>query len=111
MKKFAWVLLASSLTMVGCAQRAPQQVVVVPNNTSTVAIANNAYLPSSLVVSPGQTVVWVNNDKIAHTVSGKHFNSGSIAPGQNYSHQFNQPGTYKYTCKFHPTMHGQIVVK
>jgi plastocyanin len=85
----------------------------------TITMSNREYRPAIIVITPGTTVTWVNRDPMAHTVTeGRHasatphgFNSGVIAAGQSWSETFRTPGTFAYTCTFHPDMNGYIVVK
>src|SRR5919109_1306808 len=72
------------------------------------------FLPSRLTVSQGDTVQWVNDDTVSHTVTALRFNSGLIWPqgsvyGQSsYAHKFDNPGTYAYFCQIHPYMSGVV---
>ncbi|MHB1923016.1 MAG: plastocyanin/azurin family copper-binding protein, partial [Chitinophagaceae bacterium] len=79
----------------------------------TVSIQNFSFSPSSLTISPGKTVKWVNNDQVSHTVTDDNatFNSGSIAPGGTYSHTFPAAGTVTYHCNFHTYMKASVVVQ
>jgi plastocyanin len=93
----------------------------------TISIANFAFMPQKLVVKPGTTVTWVNNDTVAHTVtsvtawsststprSGR-FDSGTINPGASFSYTFpaGVSGTFLYQCAVHvsiPQMHAEVIV-
>ena len=81
-------------------------------NSNTVSIKNMAFLPASLSVTSGTTVTWVNNDGIAHTVTADDgtFDSGSIAPGNSFTHTFNSVVTVNYHCSIHPMMTGAVTV-
>lgn len=82
--------------------------------TNKVDITNFSFSPSSLTVKVGDTVTWENMDSTAHTVTGVSAdgpNSGTLQKGQSYSFQFTKAGTYKYACKFHPSMTGTITVQ
>lgn len=73
----------------------------------------NIYNPTSRTVSVGTTVKWTNKDAYyTHTVTSNtgDFDSGVIAIGGTYSHQFTVAGTYPYHCTIH-SMSGQIVVQ
>ncbi len=79
-----------------------------------IQISNFAFVPSTLTIRKGDTVVWTNTDPVSHTVtsdSGSELNSALIPNGQNYSHTFNTAGTYSYHCSVHVTMKGQITVE
>jgi nitrite reductase (NO-forming)/hydroxylamine reductase len=79
---------------------------------ATVSIADLAYQPHTLVVATGATVTWQNNDAVAHTVTSGEgwFDSGQLAAGERFTHQFDQPGNFQYHCDNHASMEGVIVV-
>ena len=75
-------------------------------------IANFAFTPPALTVSPGQKVTWTNADSIPHTSTSadKRWNSGPLAPGASFSVTFDKPGTYVYGCSIHPFMQAKVIV-
>ena len=82
-----------------------------------VAVVNYGFHPSSLTVSAGTTVTWVNMDFVQHTVtSGSEqsptslFDSHELYHMQSFSYTFGAPGTYTYYCDVHPEMVGTVVV-
>lgn len=88
------------------------------SNAKRITISNLSFSPESVTIQSGTTVRWVNNDKVEHaiaTVDGSGspdtFDSAKIAVGAAYTLQLNKPGTYKYYCKLHPDMKGEIIVK
>jgi plastocyanin len=70
------------------------------------------YEPSSLTVTAGSTVTWVNNGSTAITVTSPDglFDSESIAAGGSFSYTFDTPGTFRYFCVPYPHMKGVITV-
>lgn len=80
-----------------------------------VVINNFAFGPATLTVKRGTTVTWINKDGDAHTVTAvgakPPFASNPLDTGDSFSFTFNQPGTYAYFCKIHPTMKGVVVVQ
>lgn len=70
------------------------------------------YDPSSLTVSVGSTITWVNNGATTVTVTSPDglFDSESISPGDSFSYTFDTPGTFRYFCVPYPHMKGVIVV-
>lgn len=80
-----------------------------------VIINNFAFGPASLTVQRGTTVTWINKDSDAHTVTAvgakPPFGSNPLDTGDSFSFKFDQPGTYAYFCKIHPTMKGVVVVQ
>jgi nitrite reductase (NO-forming) len=73
------------------------------------------YSPDTITVVIGvnNTVEWVNNDNMPHTVtaSNKLFDSGNMNTGDTFSYTFTSPGTYNYGCSYHPWMKGTVIVK
>jgi plastocyanin len=71
--------------------------------THNVSVVEFSFSPAALTVQAGETVVWTNNGTIAHTVTADNgsFNSGSLSPGQSFSHTFSAAGAVPYHCLFH----------
>ena len=72
-----------------------------------------AFTPYSLEIEVGTSVVWINESKATHTVTGDALafqDSGPLAPGQSFTAAFHEPGAYRYHCAPHPGMVGEIVV-
>lgn len=79
-----------------------------------VTIGQMRFEPPSVTVHAGDSVVWVNKDLVAHTVTAdaKTFDSGSIAPGASWRYVVaNKRGRHAYACQFHPVMHGTLIVE
>jgi plastocyanin len=82
--------------------------------TTTVTINNYIFMPATLTVHPGDTVIWTNQDSIPHTATatgGKGFDSGAIDPGESWKFVFTKAGNFPYGCAIHPDMRGTINVK
>jgi len=79
---------------------------------ATVSIASMAFQPHTLIAATGATITWQNDDTAVHTISSSDgwFDSGQLAAGESFSHQFDQPGTFRYACTNHPQMEGVVVV-
>ncbi|MBM3230579.1 amidase [Candidatus Pacearchaeota archaeon] len=81
--------------------------------THRVALRDFAFVPASLTIAPGDTVVWTNEDRASHTVTsdqGKELASSLFGKGETYEHTFSTPGTYAYHCGPHGSMKGVVVV-
>ena len=98
----AALLLALASALPGAAQAA----------TLEVKIDNFTFGPQKLTVKVGDTVTWINEDDIPHTVVavGK-FRSKALDTDDKYSFTFTAAGTYEYFCGLHPHMQGSIVVE
>lgn len=79
--------------------------------THTVVIRGFRFDPQVLSVVPGDTVVWVNQDDFAHTVSAADlsFDSGEVPPGGTFAWTFAQPGATLYACQIHGGMVGAVL--
>lgn len=78
-----------------------------------VRIANFAFVPARIEVSPGTRVEWTNEDQDPHTVTTDtpEFSSQALDTGQMYARVLTRTGTIAYHCTIHPFMHGTVVVK
>jgi plastocyanin len=85
--------------------------VSIPIGAST--LGNRAFTPDDVNVAVGTTVTWMNSDSVAHTSTSdvNGWNSGSVAPGSQFSVAFQTPGTFAYHCTIHPGMIGTVVVR
>jgi plastocyanin len=75
-------------------------------------IENFAFDPKQLTAKLGEAVSWKNDDSTAHTVTADDgsFDSGSLSPDKDFSHTFDQAGTFKYHCALHASMVATVVV-
>ena len=81
--------------------------------TIEVKIGNFTFNPKQVTVKAGDTVTWVNNDDIPHTVTSKTlvFRSKALDSDDKFSFTFTAPGSFDYFCSLHPMMTGTIVVE
>ncbi len=102
------VMAFSMLTCLPCVPSAAAKT-----KEHTVSIKGFKFLPATLIVTVGDTVVWKNEDIAPHTATakGKNFDSGNIEPGASWKYVASKKGTYFYYCTFHPTMKGKLVVR
>ncbi|MDT3436827.1 copper-binding protein [Haloarcula sp. 1CSR25-25] len=121
----------ATLSTSGClnGQSSSIQTVTMPGDLT--------FEPKTATIETGETVKWTNESDIEHTVTAyedeipdeaTYFASGGfeseraarnrvteglIAPGEDYEHTFDQPGTYGYFCIPHESsgMVGTVRVK
>ncbi|HTH16051.1 MAG TPA: plastocyanin/azurin family copper-binding protein, partial [Magnetospirillum sp.] len=76
-------------------------------------IDNFTFVPATITVPKGGTVVWSNRDDMVHSVvaSDASFKSAPLDTDDRYSHTFTEAGEVTYFCGLHPQMIGHIVVK
>ncbi len=89
----------------GCGRPAPR--------SHTVEIRGFAYLPATVEVAAGDTVLWINRDVVPHTATrdGRGWDSGSLGAEQAWRLVVASRGTQPYSCTFHPSMRGTLVVR
>ncbi len=85
--------------------------------TAVVYVEDYHFSPTTIIISRGQKVLWINKGKKDHTITSNegYFDSGHIHPGASVSYTFNKPGTYYYYCRPHTFfifgMKGKVIVK
>ncbi len=80
---------------------------------------SECYIPSTLTVSLGTTIIWENNDNAAQlATSGTPdggpngiFDSGMIMGGATFEYEFSDKGEFPYYCIVHPWMIGTVTVE
>jgi plastocyanin len=89
----------------------PSSSVTIPMGASV--LGNRAFTPDDVDVAVGTTVTWMNTDSVAHTSTSNAsgWDSGTIAPGRQFSFTYQTAGTFPYHCAIHPGMVGTVVVR
>ena len=103
---------------------APQtsaEVISIPSGSGSPGCeeTDECYIPATLDISIGTTVVWENNDNAAHlATSGTPdggpdgvFDSGMIMAGATFEQEFSDKGEFVYYCLVHPWMVGTVTVE
>ncbi len=112
-------------------QSPPMQITILPSSSLPQGSAsqqnqnyvNGYYSPDQIEISPGTTIIWENNDTVAHSIwsgtatlnpvnpyipDGK-IKSGSIAPGQTFQIIVNDTGMIRFYDPSYTWMNGIIV--
>ncbi|SRR5579875_405192 len=120
------IVVQSELT-----QNPPVQVSILPGASLAQGSAsqqnqyytNGYYSPDQISIVPGTTVIWTNNDNVAHSImSGTatystanpyipdgRLKSGMIAPGQTYQATINYTGIIRFYDPSYTWMNGLII--
>ena len=94
-------------------------IVIIPPGAAVPGCENGdeCYLPYTISVATGATVMWSNDDSAVHTVSSGTpaeltdiFDSGLFMTGNSFEFTFDKSGTYDYFCMVHPWMIGVVSV-
>jgi plastocyanin len=113
-------VIVGGLVVGGLAGATQASLLASTGTTADIAIVQGAgspqngqfYSPVNFTTRVGSTVMWINRDSTAHTVTSTSgvFDSGNMDSGATFRFTFMQIGTYKYYCKYHQWMKGTVVV-
>ncbi|MEX2722526.1 MAG: hypothetical protein Q6367_001420 [Candidatus Freyarchaeota archaeon] len=90
----------------------PQEIEIIKKiETYEVFIEEGKVTPKTLEIKVHDQVRWFNKDNKIHQIVGEGWGNVPIAPGENFTRSFNQPGEYPYSDNNDPTIKGLIIVK
>lgn len=99
------VALLSILLVAGCGGSKSSSA---SGDQVTVSMKDMAFGPKELKIKAGTTVVWVNDDMVAHAVTqGTHTNKNAkglfqskadLPKGDKFSYKFEKAGTFDVYC-------------
>lgn len=74
--------------------------------THQVDIIGFAFNPPSLIINPGDSVVWTNRDVVPHTAtaSDHSWDTGEIGANKSKRLLFDSVAKLSYYCAYHPAM-------
>ena len=101
--------LAATLVLTGCGPSAGGD----SPGAATVSAVDGAFSPAALDVAVGDTVTWVNDDDVAHSVAFEDDALGAsdlLEEGDSYEVTLAEAGTFAYVCAVHPEMTGSVTV-
>jgi len=112
------VILALGLALTGCSGPAASTDGGTNGATSgpgagenTIVERGTAFVPSTLEVSVGDTVTFLNEDRELHIVRIDGVTLGNQNEGESVTWTAERPGEFPFNCPIHPSMTGTIVVK
>jgi plastocyanin len=109
--KGAWH--AAAMLLFGMAMCAAAGSADAAPKVHVVTIEGMRYMPETVEVNAGDTIMWSNKDAFPHTVTAvdRSFDSGSLGPERTWKWKALKKGTFPYLCTLHPTMKATLVVK
>jgi plastocyanin len=76
-----------------------------------VVISDLEYGPSTVTISVGDTVTWLNRDIVEHTVTARDGAFDIATPkGRPVRWRATRSGEFAYSCRLHPNMAGLVRV-
>lgn len=113
--------IAMSQQEQGSANRAIAQgsyTVTIKEGASKQSNMLEPFSPAIINVHVGDTVTWVNEDNVNHSINSIAFNSGQISPkgsenensSSSFQHTFQKPGVFLYFSKNYSHMAGVVYV-
>ncbi len=118
--KVLFILLSLGALLASCTKTAYGPSTFIPTPAlKQVIMQNSAFSPQNMTISPGTTIIWINQDPYDHTVTSGNpgnpsglFNSGNITPHGEFSYTFDSLGVFNYYCElYQDKMTGTINVK
>ena len=96
----------------------PAKAFPAPNQNAAMDQRGMKFVPALLVIQQGTTVVFSNDDSVAHNIlwpnisgnKGFAHNVGTFNKGKTLSFKYDNVGNVPLLCTLHPEMSGTIVV-
>ena len=88
------------------------QPAVAPPAVHTIEIKEMKFIPATIQVKKGDTIIWTNRDIVVHNVTeekSKAWASGIISAGKSWKMVATKSA--EYFCSLHPVMKGKILVQ
>lgn len=83
--------------------------------TISVSQQNRKFTPDNLIISPGSSVHFINDDKVTHQIyvdsKVMTFYSGEQPVGKTVDVLFDRAGTFIVRCAIHPSMRLTVTVQ
>lgn len=80
---------------------------------AVISITGTTYSPIDVVIIPGSSVRFTNDDIVQHTVTADDltWGSGTLAPGAEFVHTFPSAGTYPFFDSYNSRLTGAVYVQ
>ena len=127
----ATAVASIALFLASCSASGTEPKTASASNETKVVIEGIAFEPNEITIASGETVTWVNEDEVDHTVTsgipGKQgvpgvsegtearldglFDEALPDAGATFSFTFDEAGTFSYFCEVHASMRGVVTVR
>lgn len=107
------IIVALITSIVGCGEAKGQDPSEPAPDEHTVMIEDYKFQPEEITIKSGETITWINKDKVRHTATSTndYFDSGLFGKDESFQQTFDEAGTYEYICTPHPYMTGKVIVE
>lgn len=79
--------------------------------THRIEILNMRFGTAPADIKAGDTIVWVNHDLVPHTATARNRSFDVVVPAHGSATTVvRQAGAISFYCRYHPGMHGNLVV-
>lgn len=110
------IIIVSALLFASCQKPADNRLDPIRGSFSGVPAPNEvwmqgmAFVPSTITVSAGTSVKFINKDSNEHTVTAddNSYDSGVLGTNKSYTKVFKS-GVFNYHCTIHPEMKGTVI--
>ncbi len=100
------ILIGTALGLSGCSSTATTPGV------DTIEIKDMKFIPDTITVDKGDTIIWVNKDMVAHNVTDETPNSWSSGViSSDGSWKWVASDSANYYCSIHAVMKGVVKIK
>ena len=91
----------------------PKTLTVTEPTTVDIDISGFAFNPATITIKKGTTIRWTQKDSTRHSATSDDgvFDSQLLSQDKTWRHTFNDTGTFKYHCRPHPSMKGEVIVE
>jgi plastocyanin len=100
------LILAAAFLALTAAPAAAEEVII--------GQKGKAFSKTEVTIKVGDTIVFDNDDEVAHNVfckaEGCQFNTKGQAPASKFSQKFDKEGTFEVRCAIHPKMKLTVTV-
>ncbi len=104
-RKLVWYAMVASAAIAVDRSHATESSVPV---THEVRIAGLKFQPDVLVVKPGDSIMFINDDIAPHTATAKDksWDTGKLKKGESAIVEVSEGFAAAYFCRYHPKMKG-----
>lgn len=105
------LLALAAFAVAGCSSADPADNPEGDQN-AVIKVSDGNFNPTTKNILVDSAVRWTNDGAGKHTVTADDgsFDSGDLAAGASWDHEFDEAGNYPYHCKYHASMKGTIHV-